>query len=186
MERNVAGQRWVVFAFNRTNNQPLTGDAANITANLRIDGGAANAVDDVNPTELEDGFYYFDLTQVETNGDNIVIAPASSTADIQVIGCPPALYTRPQNFPDLNIATDGDLDGNLNGNVLGSVGSVSGVPNVNVIQISDDAVAAQNMEAFFDGTGYAGTNNVIPSVTTVTGNVNGSVASVTGLSLIHI
>jgi hypothetical protein len=52
------------------------------------------------------------------------------------------------------------------------------------IAVSHDATAADNMEAFYDGTGYAGTNNVIPSVTTVTGNVNGnvggSVATLTG------
>lgn len=53
---------------------------------------------------------------------------------------------------------------------------------VNVVQLSTDATAADNAEAFFDGTGYAGTNNVIPSVTTVTGNVNGSIGSVTGLT----
>jgi len=51
---------------------------------------------------------------------------------------------------------------------------------VNTTQISGDATAADNAESFFDGTGYAGTNNVIPSVTTVTGNVDGSVGSVTG------
>ena len=37
--------------------------------------------------------------------------------------------------------------------------------------ISGDATAADNAEAFFDGTGYAGTNNVIPTVTTVTNRV---------------
>jgi hypothetical protein len=42
---------------------------------------------------------------------------------------------------------------------------------VNVTQISGDAPAADNAEAFFDGTGYAGTNNTIPTVTTV-GTVN--------------
>lgn len=48
-------------------------------------------------------------------------------------------------------------------------------------RLSGDATAADNAEAFFDGTGYAGTNNVIPSVTTVTGNVNGNVGgNVTG------
>lgn len=51
-------------------------------------------------------------------------------------------------------------------------------------RLSGDPTAADNAESFFDGTGYAGTNNVMPSVTTVTGNVNGnvagSVASVTG------
>lgn len=40
---------------------------------------------------------------------------------------------------------------------------------VNVVQLSGDAVAADNAEAFFDGTGYAGTGNTIPTVTTVNG-----------------
>ena len=40
------------------------------------------------------------------------------------------------------------------------------IPNVNATQISGDATAADNCESFFDGTGYAGTNNVIPTVTT--------------------
>jgi hypothetical protein len=39
---------------------------------------------------------------------------------------------------------------------------------VNVTQISGDSGAADNAEAFFDGTGYAGTGNVIPTVTTLT------------------
>lgn len=111
MQKNVASQKWIVFAFDRTDNTPKTGDAANITANLRIDGAAANAVDDVNPTELEDGYYIFDITAAESNGENIVICPASGTADIQVIGVPGAVYTRPANFPDLSVvATTGRVD----------------------------------------------------------------------------
>jgi len=93
MLKNIASQKWVVYAFLRTDNTPVTGDAANITANLRIDGSAANAIDDTNPAELEDGFYIFDLTQAETNGDCIVICPASTTANVQVIGCPMATWT---------------------------------------------------------------------------------------------
>lgn len=52
----------------------------------------------------------------------------------------------------------------------------AGTPVVDVGRISNDATAADNAEAFFDGTGYAGTNNVIPLVTltstltTYTGN----------------
>lgn len=57
---------------------------------------------------------------------------------------------------------------------------VGGRIDANVGAISSDATAADNAEAFFDGTGYAGTGNVIPTVTTVSGNVNGSVGSVTG------
>lgn len=97
MYKNVASQKWIVFAFQDeggTNpGEPVTGDAAQITANVRIDGGAQNAVDDTNPTELEGGYYVFDLSQAETNGDLIVICPSSSTANVNVIGVPGAVYT---------------------------------------------------------------------------------------------
>lgn len=109
MQKNVTGQKWIVFAFDRTDNTPKTGDAANITGNLRIDGGAANAIDDTNPAELEDGYYIFDITQAESNGDMILITPESSTGDIQVIGTPAALYTTAANFNALGIESDGDL-----------------------------------------------------------------------------
>lgn len=46
---------------------------------------------------------------------------------------------------------------------------VGGRIDANMGAISADSVAADNAEAFFDGTGYAGTNNVIPTVTTVNG-----------------
>ena len=45
---------------------------------------------------------------------------------------------------------------------------VGGRMDANVGAISADATAADNAEAFFDGTGYAGTGNVIPTVTTTT------------------
>jgi hypothetical protein len=109
MQKNVAGQKWIVFAFDLTDNTPKTGDAANITANLRLDGGAANAVDDTNPTELEDGYYVFDISQAESNANMIVICPSSTTSNIQVIGVPGAIWTTPPNFPALGIESDGDL-----------------------------------------------------------------------------
>ena len=55
-QKNVTGQKWLVYAINTTNSQPVTGDAANITAKIRKDYGAATATNDVNPTELEHGF----------------------------------------------------------------------------------------------------------------------------------
>lgn len=110
LQKNVASQKWYVFAFDDTDNSAKTGDAGQITANLRIDGAAADAVDDTNPTELEDGYYVFDLTQGETNGDYILICPASSTGDIQVIGCPMATWTTPPYFPTLSIDSNGRLD----------------------------------------------------------------------------
>lgn len=44
--------------------------------------------------------------------------------------------------------------------------------------ISTDVTAATNAEAFFDGTGYAGTNNVIPTVTTVTNGTGATVQNI--------
>jgi hypothetical protein len=98
MLKYVAGQKWRVFAFNRTTNSPVTGDAANITAKLSIDYGSRTAVSDTNPTEAEDGYYYFDLTAAETNGNILEIFPESATSGVQVIGIPGReLPTSPAN-----------------------------------------------------------------------------------------
>lgn len=114
MQKNTAG-KWIVFAFQDEGGanpgEPVTGDAANITANIRIDGGAANAVDDTNPTELEDGYYVFDITAAESNGDLLLICPESATANVNVIGVPGAVWTMPANFNDLSVTeTTGRVD----------------------------------------------------------------------------
>jgi len=161
MEKNTSG-KWVVYAFQSeagTNpGQPVTGDAANITANIRIDGGAANAVDDTNPTELEDGYYVFDVTAAETNGDLLLIAPASSTANVNVIGVPGAVYTNPANFNDMAIAA--------------TTGEVSG----DIIKISGDSAAADNIEAMYDGTGY--TDDAAPATQAQLGALSVGSASI--------
>jgi hypothetical protein len=66
--------------------------------------------------------------------------------------------------------------------VVTSATSVAGT--VDVGRISGDATAADNAESFFDGTGYAGTNNVIPTVTTVT-NKTGYELSGTGVTAVQ-
>ena len=55
-------------------------------------------------------------------------------------------------------------------NVYDSLVGGSDSLEVDATAISGDSTAADNAEAFFDGTGYAGTNNVIPTVTTLTGH----------------
>jgi hypothetical protein len=54
------------------------------------------------------------------------------------------------------------------------------IVGIDVAKISGDATAANNAESFFDGTGYAGTGNTIPTVTTATNvtTVNGLAANV--------
>lgn len=78
----------------------------------------------------------------------------------------------------------GSVTGNIGGNVTGSVASVTNIVNANITQISGDSVAADNAESFFDGTGYAGTNNVIPTVTNITNAVTaGTVSDKSGYAL---
>ena len=51
---------------------------------------------------------------------------------------------------------------------------------VDAVELSGDSAAADNAEAFFDGTGYAGTNNGFPTVTSVTNTVNANVVQISG------
>lgn len=109
LQKNVASQRWIVFAFDRTTNVPKTGDAAQITAKISKDFAAAVATNDGTPDELEDGYYSFLLTQAETNADHLLILPESSTGDIQVIGVTGVICPNPAEFSDLAI-TGGAID----------------------------------------------------------------------------
>ena len=130
MYRNVAGQKWVVFAFDRQTSVPKTGDAANITANIRIDGGTANPIDDLNPAELEGGYYIFDITQVETNGELVSIHPSSTTAYIQVVGVPGTYST------DL-IITEAIADG-----TGGRVSSVVDICSLALMNLGADSITS--------------------------------------------
>jgi len=154
MEKNIAG-KWVVYAYglpgHASPDLPVTGDAANITANIRIDGGAANAVDDVNPAELENGYYVFDITAVESNGDLLLLAPTSSTANVRVVAAPEAVYTRPPNFNDLDIAVGGEV-------------------SADVVAISGDTGAADNLESQYDNTGLTG--DTFPATQAQVGNIS--------------
>lgn len=66
----------------------------------------------------------------------------------------------------LPISDAGGLD--LDAKIGALTFTVANKVDANITHLSGDSVAADNAEAFFDGTGYAGTNNVIPTVTTLT------------------
>lgn len=94
------------------------------------------------------------LSSSEMNGDNITViwsdAAGGETKDLII-----NIQTAARQIDDL------------------AYGTVS----ANVVQISGDVTAADNAESFFDGDGYAGTNNVIPTVTTVNGLASGAVTA---------
>lgn len=134
MQKNTSGQKWYVFAFDRTTSSPVTGDALNITAKLSVDYGAATATTDVNPAEVEDGYYMFDLTQAETNGDHIAILPESSTINVVVIGSPATVQTVPASFAD-DVVQTGDSFARIgasgaNLTVLASAAQVSALNDI--------------------------------------------------------
>ena len=108
--KNKATQKVACFAYDSTDGSAKTGDASNITAQISIDGAATAATNDTNPTELDaadaPGIYLFDLTQAESNGDLLVIAPVSSTSNILIE--PLIIYTEPETRAANVTAMDAD------------------------------------------------------------------------------
>lgn len=89
MEKNVASQIVRVWAWKA--GQPYTGGAATITMQISKDAGALANSNDTNPTELDDGVYYFDLIQAETNCNLFIGIPACSDDDVIIY--PLVIYT---------------------------------------------------------------------------------------------
>jgi len=96
MLRNKANQKFHVIAFDF--NGRVSGDAANITATLAIDGGVRFPLNDIIPVEIgTTGEYVFDLLISETNGHELSFSPVTTTNGVQVLGSPSnVIYTELQ------------------------------------------------------------------------------------------
>lgn len=114
MFKNVASQKLIVYAFDSTTNLPKTGDSANLTAYVSKDYGSVTVLGDTSATEMDStnakGYYLFDLTQAETNGDCLMFSCKSSTANIVVVAAPAVVYTVPANFTAQSIDSSGRVD----------------------------------------------------------------------------
>lgn len=114
MQKNVASQKLIVFAFTSTTNVEKTGDAANITAYVSKDYGAVTVLGDTSATEMDatnaKGYYLFDLTQAETNADTLLFSAKSATANIIVVAAPATVFTTPANFGAQSIDSNGRVD----------------------------------------------------------------------------
>src|SRR6266576_2698492 len=90
MQKNVGSQKVQFFAFDTTTGAPKTGDSANITGYVDIDAGGVTVLGDTSATEIDStnakGWYQFDLTQGETNGNDLLFTGKSTTANISVVG----------------------------------------------------------------------------------------------------
>jgi hypothetical protein len=82
-----------VFAFYADTGLPVLGGAANITAKWSKDYATPQPTTSTTPVEIEDGYYYFDLTLSERSVEVIgEIFPESSTPGVQVVGIPPYFF----------------------------------------------------------------------------------------------
>lgn len=137
MQKNVANQKLIVFAFDATTNQPATGDAANLTAYVSKDYGSVTVLTDTSATEMDatnaKGYYLFDLAQAETNADTLLFSAKSSTSNIVAIAVPATVFTVPPSFNSLTIANNATA-----ANVTRLLGTAwltpgtAGTPDVNV------------------------------------------------------
>lgn len=128
MLRNVAGQKWRVYAWDTTTGLPKTGDAANISAYITKDFGTAVPTNDAAPAEVsltnQPGYYDFDLTQSETNAHTVSLAAKSSTSNVVVLPCQPVQNPVPQYLSSMGVTSDGVVDADVE-KVAGS--TVAGV-----------------------------------------------------------
>lgn len=112
MFKNVASQKIEVFVFDTSTNAPKTGDAANLTLYVSKDHGAVTVLGDTSATEMDatnaKGVYVFDLTQAETNADELTFTGKSSTANVTVT--PRFISTTPPNFTAQSIDANGRVD----------------------------------------------------------------------------
>lgn len=100
MFKNVASQKVSLFAFTIATGAAKTGDAANITAYVSKDHATVTVLGDTSATEMDatnaPGWYLFDLTQAETNADELLFTAKSATGGVSVVGRP--ISTTPPNF----------------------------------------------------------------------------------------
>jgi hypothetical protein len=129
MQKNVASQKLIVFAFDATTNLPKTGDAANLTAYVSKDYGSVTVLGDTTATEMDatnaKGYYLFDLTQGETNANTLLFSAKSTTANIVVVGAPSTVFTDPPNYSTLLVDSSGNLTGSIGSIAAGGIADAS-------------------------------------------------------------
>jgi hypothetical protein len=145
----------------------LVSGATGLDSEISKDGAAfADCTNEA--TEIgASGVYYLDLTSTEMNADAVCVIVKTSTSGAKTT--PIILYPEEQGDIRIDPAPVADqVWDELRADHV-TAGSFGQYAPANVTHISGDSGAADNAESFFDGTGYAGTNNVIPVVTTVNG-----------------
>lgn len=184
MKKNVASQKIGAQMVSASDGSAFTGS---VTVYVTIDAGTqgAGSVGSGACTHEGNGYHTYAPAQAETNGDLVAftfIGTGAVPASVQVYTSFPQTgdaYAETQNGTYGLSAIETLVDGletaataieadtqDIQSRIPAAL--VGGRIDANMGAISADSVAADNAESFFDGTGYAGTGNVIPTVTTLT------------------
>jgi hypothetical protein len=202
MQKNVAGQRIAVKAFDASNGQPKIDDAGNITIYVSIDGAAPAALNNNTVTQLNNvtakGDYVALVAQAETNGDLLVFSGRSTTNNVFIDST--LIYSRPANFPATSIDSNGVVKSNI-AQVLGTaataatagildvntknignnvVNNATAVLGVNVVNIAGAASVGAPGHVGIDWNKVANNGSAMVLSSTTVGNVAGSVGTVSG------
>jgi hypothetical protein len=174
MTKNTASQTIGAQMVSATDGSAFTGA---VTVAVTGDAGtqATGSVGAGACTHEGNGYHTYAPAQAETNYDLIAFTftgtgAIPATVQVFTTGYAKSLANAPANVTQFG-GSAGTFSGGrpeVNTTHWGGTAVASAVVGANVAQISGDSVAADNAEAFFDGTGYAGTGNVIPTVTTLT------------------
>jgi hypothetical protein len=146
----------------------LTGKTGlTLTIEASKDGGSFASITPT-VTELAHGWYLLALTtsHTDTIGDLAlhITASGADPSDVLLQVVSPTRGLAGTALPDAeclynaSLLTVGENEGQLST-------KTDGIAFADAVQINNSATAASNARNFFDGTGYAGTNNVIPTVT---------------------
>ena len=161
--KNVASQGVYLFLIDSSTGAGKTGDSSNVSVTISLDGGATAASTN-SVSEIGGGVYTLTLTQGETNADRVAIIPSSSTSS--VVGSPIIAYTTGGAVPAAAAGANGGLPTvDASNHVAGVVATVS----ADVVSVSGDSTAADNLEADYDGTGY---NKSASTIGTTTANTD--------------
>ncbi len=164
MFKNVSGQKIAMFAFDYSLGSPKTGDAGNLTPYINIDWAGITALTDTSATEISatnaPGWYLFDVSQSESNGNTLHFTCKSGTSNVAIVGI--QLQTVPAAL---------GLAGGASGGFLIS-GSNSGTTTFGALTVTGATTLTGNvaLAAGLDVTQSSLNGNAI----TLTGNGTGS------------
>ncbi len=199
MNKNVANQKLIVYAFDSNTNLPKTGDASNLTAYVSKDWGAVTVLGDTSATEMDatnaKGYYLFDLTATETNATCLLFSAKSGTANVVVLGMPATQYTLPANFALGVISSGGVADANAvqfagqtitaaaGVTVPSSIASPTNITAGTITTVTNltNAPTVGDLTAAMIASVTTAATAATPTAAAVTGNVGGNVGgNVTG------